>query len=324
MSPDYPLPHPSQLALHDAVCIGEAMALVIPDPPWPLRHADTFRLEVAGAESNVSIYLSMLGARAAWVSRVGEDPLGDRVLDRIRNAGVDTTMVDRDPAAPTGVFFKDPRPDGTKVHYYRRGSAAAGMDRAMWSRIADARLVHLSGVTPALSASCADLVMYGLMERPVRNATMSFDVNYRPGLWTDAVAGPVLADLANQADVVFVGLDEASACWGCRTPSEVREVLPGPATVVVKDGPVGATSFGPEGRCFVAASIVDVVETVGAGDAFAAGYLYGVLRNLDEKRRIRLGHLMAASALRSVGDIGERPAAEAIDEVITGGRHELR
>jgi 2-dehydro-3-deoxygluconokinase len=167
-------------------------------------------------------------------------------------------------------------------------------------------------------------VTYGLTERPVHDAMMSFDVNYRPALWSTAVAGPMLADLANQADVVFVGLDEAAACWGCETPSEVREVLAGPATVVVKDGPVGATSFGPQGRCFVPALTVDVVEAVGAGDAFAAGYLYGVLMNLDEPRRLRLGHLMAASALGAVGDIGERPSAEAIDAVVDGGKHELR
>ncbi len=297
---------------YDAVCVGESMALAAPDPPGSLRAASTLRLDVAGAESNVAIYLAMLGARVAWLSRVGADPLGELLVERIGGAGVDTRLVEVDPSAPTGVFFKDPGPDGTRVHYYRRGSAAAAMGREVWALPGPggARLVHLSGVTAALSGSCADLVAFGLAERPIRQATMSFDVNFRPALWPAEVAGPLLADLANRADLVFVGLDEAGVLWFTSTPEEVRATLPRPATLVVKDGAIGATSFGPGGSCFVPAPPVAVVEPVGAGDAFAAGYLYGVLRGLAEPARLRLGHLVAGSALRAVGDIGVLPPAD--------------
>jgi 2-dehydro-3-deoxygluconokinase len=291
---------------YDVVCVGESMALAAPDPPRPLRRARTLRLDVAGAESNVATYLAMLGASVAWVSRVGADPLGEMLLDRLGESGVDTRLVEVDPTAPTGVFFKDPGPDGTRVHYYRRGSAAACMGRQVWARV-DARVAHLSGVTPALSGSCADLVAHGLDSKP---ATMSFDVNFRPALWSAQDAAPVLADLANRADLVFVGLDEAETLWNTRTPEQVRAKLPRPATLVVKDGAVGATSFTAEGTCFVPAPAVAVVEPVGAGDAFAAGYLFGVLRGLPERARLRLGHLVAGSALRAVGDIGVLPPAE--------------
>jgi 2-dehydro-3-deoxygluconokinase len=294
---------------YDAVCVGEAMVLLAPDPPRPLREASAVRIDIAGAESNVAIYLATLGVRVAWRSRVGADPFGERCTDRLAAAGVDVGLVEVDPAAPTAVFFKDPGPAGTAVYYYRRGSAAAAMDPAVWSdpRLAGTRIVHLSGVTPALSPSCAALVERGLADRPIRNALMSFDVNYRPGLWPVAEAGPALARLAGVADLVFVGRDEAATLWGTDHPDQVRARLPGPATVVVKDGGVGATSYHPGGTSFEPAPSTSVVEPVGAGDAFAAGYLFGVVRDLPEPVRLRLGHLVAGAALRVVGDIGPLP-----------------
>jgi 2-dehydro-3-deoxygluconokinase len=280
----------------DVVCVGESMALVTPDPPAPLEFGGPMRLEVAGAESTVACYLAMLGARAAWASRVGDDPLGRLLLHRIDSYGVDTSLVEVDAAAPTGVFFKDPG-ERTTVYYYRAGSAASRLGPSLVPSLSG--LVHLSGITPALSASCAALVEAVLES----GATVSFDVNYRPALWPVAAAGPELARLAGRADIVFVGLDEAQALWGVRTPADVRALLPGPATVVVKDGAVGAHSD----DTFVPALPVDVVEPVGAGDAFAAGYLYARLTGRAEADRLRLGHLVAGAALRVTGDVGDLP-----------------
>ena len=280
----------------DVVCVGESMALVTPDPPAPLALGGPARLDVAGAESTVACYLAMLGARAAWASRVGDDPLGRLLLSRIGSYGVDTSLVEVDPAAPTGVFFKDPG-ERTAVYYYRAGSAASRLGPGLVRSLSG--LVHLSGITPALSPSCAALVEAVLDS----GATVSFDVNYRPALWPVATAGPVLARLAARADVVFVGLDEAQALWGVAGPADVRDLLPGPATVVVKDAAEGAYS----GDTFVPALPVEVVEPVGAGDAFAAGYLFGMLRDLPEPARLRLGHLVASAALRVTGDVGELP-----------------
>jgi 2-dehydro-3-deoxygluconokinase len=306
-------------ASFDAVCIGETMALVTPDRARPLAAGGPARLDVAGAESTVASYLAQLGARAGWASRVGADPLGTLVRDRVAGFGVDTTLVEVDPAAPTGVFFKDPAPPGahigrTRVYYYRTGSAAAGLGPAVLDRpeLAGCRLVHLTGITAALSTSCAALVTRALATRPVAGATYSFDVNFRPGLWPAAVAGPTLARLADQADLVFVGADEAEQLWQTRTPAEVRALLTGPDTVVVKDGGVGATSYHPAGVTYAPAVPVAVVEPVGAGDAFAAGYLAGWLRGLAEPVRLRLGHLVAGAALRVPGDVGTLPPADAL------------
>lgn len=315
----------------DVVCLGESMGVLTPDPPAPLAERVALRLEVAGAESNVAIWLATLAGtvgapgsaaphRVAWRGRIGADPFGRMIVQRLGAAGVDTSLVETDPAAPTGVYFKEPGPHGaTAVYYYRRGSAAAAMDRRILAGLAGTRVVHLSGITAALSDSCADLVRYALVDRPVPRASMSFDVNYRPALWPVEVAGPALAALANAADLVFVGRDEAETLWGTATPEKIRAMLPGPATLVVKDGAVGATSFLAQGSYAVPAPPVTVVEPVGAGDAFAAGYLWGVLCDATPRARLRLGHLLAGSALRAVGDIGPALSPEAVRDVLREG-----
>jgi 2-dehydro-3-deoxygluconokinase len=209
------------------------------------------------------------------------------------------------------------------VHYYRTGSAASTMDPSIWSTCPPARLVHLSGITPALSATCAALVADGLARRPIAGATMSFDVNYRPALWTPTDAGPVLAGLANQADIVFVGLDEAQALWGVDTAADVRAVLDRPAQLIVKDGPVGATLFSADGTAFEPATPIEIVEPVGAGDAFAAGYLYGLLTDHTPTARLRLGHLLAVTALRTTADVGT-PLTPADLLSVVGSREDTR
>ena len=139
--------------------------------------------------------------------------------------------------------------------------------------------------------------------RPLAGSLVSFDVNHRSRLWPAEQAAPVLRDLANRCDLVFVGQDEAETLWGTTDPLAVRRLLPDPETLVVKDGAVGATAMCRDAEpVFVPAPRVAVVEPVGAGDAFAAGYLAGLLRDLDPVRRLRLGHLVAAQALTSSGD----------------------
>jgi 2-dehydro-3-deoxygluconokinase len=295
----------------EVVCVGESMALVTPDPPRPLAQPGPARIDVAGAESTVACYLAGLGATVAWASRVGDDPLGQLLLNQVGGYGVETALVEVDPGAPTGVFFKDPGAR-TRVYYYRAGSAASRLGPELLDRpeLAGARLIHLTGITPALSQSCTALVERALTDRPVSGARYSFDLNYRPALWSPEQAGPVLRALAARADTVFVGLDEAERLWGTRTADQVRELIPEPELLVVKDGPVGATSYGPAGITFVPSRAVEVAEPVGAGDAYAAGYLYGLLRDLPEQARLRLGHLVAAAALRVTGDVGPLPPVE--------------
>ncbi|MEU5903468.1 sugar kinase [Micromonospora sp. NPDC047467] len=289
----------------EVVTVGETMVVLCPAPGEPLEHAERVALSVGGAESNVAGYLARLGHRAAWVSRVGDDPFGRAVVRHVAADGVDVDLVTVDPTAPTGLYVKDPGATATTVHYYRAGSAASRMDADALAdpRLIGAAVLHLSGITPALSDSCRALVTHAVTDRPLPGALVSFDVNHRARLWPAERAAPVLRDLADRSDLVFVGQDEADALWGTADPLAVRRLLPGPRTVVVKDGAVGATAlFRDAEPVFVPAPRVAVVEPVGAGDAFAAGYLAGVLRGLDPVGRLRLGHLVAAQALGSSGD----------------------
>lgn len=312
-------------------CVGETMVMVTPAEVGRLEEAELFQLRPGGAESNVAVGLAALGHEASWASRLGDDPLGRRVLASLRSAGVDVSLVETDPGAPTGVYFKDPGAGGTTVHYYRRGSAASRLD-VSWVRRLQARpsaIVHLTGITPALSDSCARFVEEVVLGRALGDRTVSLDVNYRPGLWSAADAAPVLARLAAAADIVFVGRDEAELLWGTRTARDVRGLLPGPSWLVVKDGPAAATAFyyyssssSPHGSVAVPAPRVRVVEPVGAGDAFAAGFLAGHLRGLDPVRRVRLGHLVAAASLGSTSDSGPLPAPGDIERLLDLGEHD--
>jgi len=307
----------------DVLCVGETMAMMTPQGGAPLAPATPLVLAAGGAESNVAAFLAPLGHRAAWASRLGDDPLGRIVRDLIADAGVDTSLVELTDR-PTGLYVKAPGPDGTTVLYYRAGSAASTMDAAFATRLAAvrSRVLHLSGITPALSTGCRELVRHLVLDRPLAPAVVSFDVNHRPGLWSAADARDELATLAQAADVVLVGLDEARRLWGCRTAEDVRSRLDGPATLVIKDGAVEAVSFTAEGTTRVAARPVDVVEPVGAGDAFAAGWLSGMLDRRDAWERLALGHLVAAAALGSATDHAELPTRPEIQTQLDHQRAE--
>jgi 2-dehydro-3-deoxygluconokinase len=295
----------------DALCLGETMVLVTPTVGGRLDASSSFVLRAGGAESNVAMYLSDLGHRSVWLSRIGADPLGQLLLDQIGSTGVDTSAVIVDPHHPTGVFFKDPSPEQTRVFYYRKSSAASRMSRELIGTVLSSppKVLHLTGITPALSSTCRDLIDHLVFDRPLGETLISLDVNYRASLWPSH-PGEYLRRLAQAADVVFVGLDEAEALWGSQTAADVRATVSFPETLVVKNGGGDATSFHQEGQDSVAAPHVDIIDPVGAGDAFAAGWLSGMLRGLDQQNRLRLGHAVAGVALRSTGDHATLPPFE--------------
>ena len=291
----------SQTSPPDVITIGETMVLVTPFEAEPLETASSFRLDAGGAESNVASHLCALGIPTAWVSQLGDDALGRRIERLLRERHVDTRWVQRVDSAPTGAYFKDP---GNGVQYFRAGSAASGMNAGTITSVPleSVRLVHLSGITEALSASCAAMVEAVISRVAAAPALLSFDVNYRSALWTVAQAAPALAHSAGGADIVFVGLDEARTLWDTRTPDQVRGMFARVPNLIVKDGDVGATEYSSAGTVFVPATPTDVVEVVGAGDAFAAGYLNAMLHGQDSAARLQAGHERAVLVLQSTSD----------------------
>ncbi|MFB8084126.1 sugar kinase [Streptomyces sp. NPDC055992] len=318
----------------DVVCLGESMVTFLPSRPGRLADVPSFARGIGGAESNVACALAAAGHRAAWVSRVGADGFGDHLVEAVAAYGVDTSFVRRDPSRPTGIYFRTATDRATDVHevaYYRAGSAASAMSPATVPAdgLPAGRILHLSGITAALSADCLAL-LHELTAPRAGRPLISFDVNHRPGLWRGESAG-VLLELARRADVVFVGEDEAESAWGVVGAAAIREALPEPGVVVVKRGADGVTVFshepgprpgphasnagGAEEVTHVPALRVDVVAPVGAGDAFAAGFLSATLRGLPVRDRARHGHLMAAAVLTVPGDLTEPPARERADRL---------
>lgn len=288
----------------DLLAIGETMALVAPTTAERLENAESFHISVGGAESNVACHLAREGLATQWFSAVGDDALGRRVRREVAAHGVDVSNVRLSEAAPTGLYLKDP---GHGVLYYRRGSAASRLEPADLDAVDFARvtITHLTGITLALSATCRALVHVAIDRAREVGSLVSFDVNHRPGLWQDDAAA-VIAEAARASDIVFVGRDEAEILWGTRTADEIRSMFPYVPHVVVKDADIEAVDFGADRRTRVATPRVEVVEQVGAGDAFAAGWLRGYLAGKDARGRLMLGHATAALALASTQDVPSR------------------
>ncbi|MEU4477877.1 sugar kinase [Micromonospora sp. NPDC023966] len=295
----------------EVVGLGEAMALLQPPPGDSLAATATVEVHVAGAELNLCTAAARLGVSAGFCSRVGADPLGVRVLRAARVAGVDTSLVTVDAAHPTGLFLKDVLPDGQRrVHYYRTGSAAAHLDASDAARLLAARprLVAVSGITIALGAGPRTAVDAVLRAAGPAGITVALDPNLRPALGdVDRQAADVRARLA-YVDVLLLGTDEAGPVLGVRDPEDPEEVFAAAAEAgvretVLKAGADGCYHAGADGRArHLPSAATAVVDPVGAGDAFAGGYLAGRLRGASPADAAGLGSALAAGVVAAPGD----------------------
>lgn len=302
----------------DLITFGETMVVFRPSSTGLMRHATTMTVGMAGAESNVAIGLRRLGATASWSGRVGDDELGQLVLSRLRSQDVDVSGAVVDTGAPTGLMFNEQRTaDLIRVHYYRRGSAGSRLcaDDIDADRIAAARLLHVTGITPALSETAHQAVDEAVRVARQAGTLVSVDVNYRSALWTTARAGTVLRALTAQADLVFAGDDEAEIVVGTSEPEAALRALAalGPAHAVVKLGSRGAVALVKGLLEHAPAVRVRAVDPVGAGDAFVAGYLAGVLDDAPATECLRLGCLAGAFAVTVPGDWESLPSRAELD-----------
>lgn len=302
------------------VTLGETMALVRTTEIGSLRHANTLAFGIGGAESNVAIGLARLGVPSSWLGRVGDDSLGERVTREIRGDGVDVRAI-VDPDATTGLMVKErPSAASTAVHYYRAGSAGSRLrpEDLPDEWVEDASLLHITGITPLLSET-AKAAVHDAVDRARTAGTMvSFDINYRSALASPGVAGPVLRDLAERADLVFGGVEEFVILYPGMSAADAAARLQdaGCATTVLKQGPDGASVFAAGSVIGAPGFTIDPVDTVGAGDAFVAGYLSALLDGQDVDAILRRANACGAMACLVPGDWEAAPTLRDLERFL--------
>ena len=305
------------------VTLGETMALARTTEIGSLRHASGLALGIGGAESNVAVGLQRLGIATSWLGRIGDDPLGERIARELRGEGLDVRAV-VDIAAATGLMIKErPSAASTAVHYYRRGSAGSRLSAADvpdgW--IEDAALLHVTGITPLLSDTARTTVLAAVERARAAGVPVSFDINYRSALAAPEVAGPVLREIAERATLVFGGIEELDLLGPDAT---VSLLAAGVAQVIVKRGPEGAAVFTPDGATEALGFPIEPLDTVGAGDAFVAGYLSAWLEGLSAADALVRGNACGAMACLVPGDWEAAPTRRDLERFLAGGGDPVR
>ncbi|MFD6183064.1 sugar kinase [Streptomyces goshikiensis] len=300
------------------VTLGEAMAVVAADRPGPLASGTSLRLGFAGAEATVAIGVSRLGHPASWTGRVGADSAGTMILDALRGESVDVTRARVDDTAPTGLMLRERRtPDHTRVTYYRRGLAGSRLapEDIDPELVAGARVLHVTGITPALGDGPRAAVRHAVDLARAAGVTVSLDLNYRARLWTREEAAAELTYLAARADVVFAGPDEAALIVPEAEPATMARALLGlgPREAVLKLGARGAVAATHESQAFQDIVPVTLVDPIGAGDAFVAGYLAGLLDGTPLPGRLLLAATCGAFAVAASGDWEGLPRRAELD-----------
>ncbi|OFV75289.1 sugar kinase [Rhodococcus erythropolis] len=292
----------------EVVTLGESMGLFTPTTRGYPTNGTSYELGFGGAETNVAITLSRLGTRAAWIGRVGLDSFGDLILRELRAEKVTTHAV-RD-KAPTGLMFKEWSPGGgLSVSYRRSGSAGSRLSPSDInpSIIEASSILHLTGITPALSNSAADAVEYAISVAEAARVPISLDLNYRQALWDPGTARPVLIDLLSHASFVFAGDDEASMVLETG-PEAAPELLAeglaalGPREVIIKRGSLGAMAYAQGAHHHVEPYPVQSLDPVGAGDAFVGAYLSEKTRGQSIRECLHTAAKVGAYACTVRGD----------------------
>jgi 2-dehydro-3-deoxygluconokinase len=305
----------------ELVTFGEAMALFLASDGRPLAAATRFDRQVAGAELNVAVGLARLGHRVGWFGRLGRDSAGAAVRAVLRAEGVDDSRVVDDRQRPTGLLVRDRHGERrVRVDYHRAASAASALHEGDvdGTYVTGARMLHATGVTPALSPSARRATFAALQSAREAGVTTVVDPNLRLKLWGARTARPVLRRLVALADVVLANAEEAALITGAedREQAAQRLLSMGARMVVIKAGADGA--WATDGEVAVAAPPrpVTVIDPVGAGDAFDAGFLSGLLRGAALERCLELGAIVGAACVQAPGDLDGLPTAAEVEALL--------
>ena len=290
----------------DVLTFGETMIALRADRPLALN--PNISATVAGAESNVAIALARLGHSVQWAGRVGDDAGGELIRRTLRAESVGQDHVCTDPHRQTGILIVEQRlPDVARVGYYRQNSAGSALrgDDLAPALAGNPHILHITGITPALGDSAAEAVLEAASAAQEQGATVTFDVNYRSKLWSREEASSTLSALVPYVDVIIGSPDELDLLIpGQPAAAESASALLslGVREAVLKLGAGGATLHSRHGTIHSPARPVTAVDSVGAGDAFTAGYISGLLSGLPAEERLYLANTLGAFAVSSKGD----------------------
>ncbi len=319
---------------HDLVGLGEVMLRLSAPPLHRLEQTTSLDVRIGGTEANVAAACARLGLKTALISALPADHVwGDRTVRELTGQGIDCAGVVRRPASRMGLYFLEygaaPRP--VRLLYDRRDSALAQLvpDEVDWTLVRRARLLHLTGVTAALGDNLRTVVRRAVDEAAAAGVPVAFDVNYRSRLWTPAQARDFLREMLPRVRYLFIGSDDAEVLFGpTGAPADVlnglRALAP-TATIALTLGEAGSAVLTESGATVRPSRLytVSVVDRVGAGDAFAAGFLWAMLTGRPAHAGVDAGTAMAALKCTVWGDVPLVTRAE-LDELLASDSTEIR
>ncbi len=311
----------------DILTLGESMVMMVADQSDSLQFVTNYSRKIAGAESNVAIGLARIGHSVGWLSALGQDPFGTYIRNTIRGEGVDTSQVSFSVEYPTGLLVKELNEIGDPlVLYYRRGSAASKMTPEVLKAdyFADAKLLHVTGIFPALSSSCQDTLFAAITIAKEKGLLISFDPNIRLQLWSKDAARETLLKIAGMSDLILPGIAEAELLLGTAEWDKVADSFHklGNKYVIMKNGPDGAyySTDNQDETCERGYQkgfrVNRVIDTVGAGDGFAVGVLSGLLEGLPLADAVVRGNAIGSLAITVRGDVEGYPTRSQLDAYI--------
>ncbi|MBW7476328.1 sugar kinase [Paenibacillus oenotherae] len=310
----------------DVITFGESMALMYPEGDGRgLGSGRKLSQSFGGAESNLAIGLARLGCRSGWFGMLGDDPLGHGVVKSLRSEGVDVSRVGMTKEAPTGLMLRESVRGKLSVYYYRSGSAASRMTPGLLDAdyIANAGILHITGITAALGSSCLDTVREAVRIARQGGVRISFDPNLRLKLWPIEQARPIIQELAQSADYFLPGYDELRLIYDTEDIgtllANVRR-LPGMTVIKsVRDENWLVRGSRLHRRPFE--KIHRLVDPVGAGDGFAAGFLSGIIKGFSPVESLKLGSIVGSLVVQEPGDWEALPLWSEVEAILNKTRH---
>ena len=306
----------------EVYCWGEPLAGFYSKNPNALGKPGEFRMTWGGDTSNVALAVKKLGHNSGYITKIGDDFLGQGLFKLWRQEDVDTTNVFIDKEHATGMYFVDFNEKGEHFFYYRRkGSAASTMNKDFCNsvRVDDGKILHLSGISQAISFDCLEC-SFDLVEKfKSRGFKISYDLNYREKLWSRKIAKNVYKTTIEFADIVSFNEEEARILGLSQNPLEaVKEALyMGPETVAYKLGSKGAVLGTKEKVVAYSAPQIQVKDTVGAGDAFMGAVIVGIIEKMDEEEILKFAISTAALTCRKTGSVEGQPRRFEVDNFIS-------